>query len=499
MPSSANKEKVVNLEAEVVVIGGGGAGLPAALTAADEGTKKVIVIEKRFAAGGDGLRCNHIFAVGSHLQKEAGVTVTADEIYRQALEWHHHDRVKPRILRTLINNTAGTIHWLESKGVEFKLLFSHMSFDPTRVTTHVEKNMPEPDSLCTLGPMFKHLRKKTKEVGIQFLFRTSGKQILRGPDGKVSGIIATGKDGTEYRIKTKSVVLCPGSFNGNKELLKKYFPQYYNENMHHDALTTNTGDGLKIAEGAGAALEDYCTLIRHGNNSFDRESVHVPAAISGIPSTIWVNKKGVRYISEQGREVSGNVLAQQPEKIGFVLYDDKLLKSVLEKPLPMKKSTRLPTSPERILSPMQYLQKFNEEGYWVKIADTWDGIAEWIGCDPKTLKATVAQYNSFCANGYDDDFAKDKQFLVPLTTPPFYAIKFTMLMIETVGPVRVNERFEVLDKNDTPIPGFFAAGVITSGWESNDYGGTPAGTALSFSITSGRIAAKGAVKYAISN
>ena len=85
---------------------------------------------------------------------------------------------------------------------------------------------------------------------------------------------------------------------------------------------------------------------------------------------------------------------------------------------------------------------------------------------------------------------------MPLRTPPYYAIHFRQLWLETIGPVMINEHMEVLDNQDNnPIPGFYAAGVITSGWESYDYGGTPGGTALSFSMTSGRIAAWSAARY----
>ena len=108
-------------KADVVVIGGGGAGLPAALTAVEEGAKSVIVLEKRFTTGGDALRANWIFAIESHLQKEAGVDISRDDIYRKALEWHRYDRVNPRILRAFINKTADTIRWLEEKGIEFEL------------------------------------------------------------------------------------------------------------------------------------------------------------------------------------------------------------------------------------------------------------------------------------------------------------------------------------------------------------------------------------------
>lgn len=491
MSSNENGKNVV-LEADLVVIGGGGAGLPAALTAVDEGVRKVIVLEKRFAAGGDALRCNHIFAVGTHLQKEAGVTITADEIYRNALTFHRFDRVNPVILRTLINNTADSIHWMEGKGVEFKLLVSHHP-DPKTVTTHVEKSMPEPDSLCSLGKVFKHLIAKSKDAGIQFMFRTTPKKILRGEDGKVTGIIAKTKGGEEFTIKTNAVILCPGSFNGNKELLKKYFPFYWSDVYVTDALLSNTGDGIPIAEDAGAALSDTCCLIRH-SYSFET-TVNNRCHGAAHPGAVKVNKKGQRYLAEDMRDIGGNTVVQQPEMTVYGLYDDNIVQAVVDRNNPPQ-HPRIQAPPESVPDFREYLKKQTKIGPWVKIVDTLAEAADWIGCDPDALQATMDRYHTFCDQGYDEDFAKDPEFLIPLRTPPYYVIKFVPLMIESIGPVVVNEKMEVLDKQDKePIPGFYAAGVITSGWESYDYGGTPAGTALSFSITSGRIAGKSAVKY----
>ena len=481
------------IEADLVIIGGGGAGLPAALKAREEGVQRVVVLEKRFAPGGDALRCNHIFACESPLQKRLGSIVTRDDIFRQALEFHHY-RVNPSVLRTLINQTSDSIEWLEGKGVQFKLLL--MGKDIKTATTHVEKDMPEPDSLCSLGKVFRLLIQKSIDAGVQYLVRTSGKKILRGEDGRVTGVLAEMRDGRRIEIMTKAVILCPGSFVGNKEMLKKYFPNEYDEIYYTDALLSNVGDGLHIAADAGAAMSDSCALIRHAYSfrtlvNFRHENLP--------PSAILVNKKGQRYIDEGVRETGANVLIQQPEKVAYYLADDKVIQSVIDRgSIPVQYSSRLPTPfeklPDIVTDFRKYLNVRVKEG-WVKIADTWDDIAGWIGCDPENLKKTINRYNWFCDRGYDEDFAKDKKYLMPLRTPPYYAVHVRPLMIETIGPVIINENMEVLDKENKPIPGFYAAGVITSGWVGSDYGGTPNGTALSFSIGSGLIAARSAAGY----
>lgn len=489
----ATKNK--RLEADVVVIGGGGAGLPAALTAVEKGAS-VIVLEKRFATGGDALRANWIFACESHLQKEAGVTITRDDVFKEALEWHRYDRINPRILRAYINKSGDTIRWLEEKGVQFEL--RSMLPDPKMATGHWTKG---PSGLCAFGNVYRLLHQKCEDAGVQFTLRTSGKKIVRGSKGNVTGVLAVTRDRQELEIKARSVILSTGSFIGNKKLLKKYFPYYYDENVYWcDALLSNTGDGLIIADEAGAAMAKFCTLVREPNYSFETV-VNNRCRASLEPTAVWVNKRGQRYLTESTLSagcIIVNALIQQPGKIGYALYDDKMVQSIVEKGTPPQ-GTRIPIPPEKVPDFRQYLQKEAKKGVWTNISDTWDGIANWIGADPKVLKATVDKYNYFCAQGYDEDFVKEPEYLVPLRTPPYYAIKFRPLMIETIGPLRVNEFMEVLDKQDNPIPGFYAAGVIVSGWASYDHGGplVMAGSELGFSINSGRIAAENAAKFVL--
>lgn len=479
-PEKPTKNKY---EADVVVIGGGGAGLPAALSAADHGAK-VIVLDKRFAIGGNALRANWIMAIESHLQKKAGIKISRDETYEKALEWHRFDRVNPKILRAFINGTADTVKWLEQKGVQFQL-----KGDTSHWTTGT------PAGLCSFGWVYRLLYQRCHDAGVQFLLRTSGKKIIRGTAGNVTGVLAETRGGQEIEIKTRSVVLCPGSFLGNKELMKKYFPYYYDENATYtcDALLSNTGDGVKMAEDAGAALSDHCTLIKHpyaGETTLDNRCHGLLQPIS-----IKVNKRGQRYLSEAAMETQGNVFIQQPGRVGYALCDDKIIQRLVEQKVPTQ-GARIPTPPEKIPDFRQYVQKIARQGTVVKISDNWDDIAKWIGCEPKVLKATIDEYNSFCDKGYDEAFAKNKKFLLPLRTPPYYAVEFHLNLGDPIGPVIANERMEVLDKEDEPIPGFYTAGQMMTGWLSYDYGGTPGGTNLAHSIWSGRTAGQNAAEYA---
>ena len=134
----------------------------------------------------------------------------------------------------------------------------------------------------------------------------------------------------------------------------------------------------------------------------------------------------------------------------------------------------------------------------IRIADSWDDIANWIGAEPEVLIKTIDEYNTFCDHGSDGLFAKDSRYLLPLRSKPFYAIKGDLIFLETIGGIRINERMEVLDENSNIIPGLYAAGVDTGGWEPDTYCDKLSGAALGFSINSGRIAGERAVKHILS-
>ena len=138
------------------------------------------------------------------------------------------------------------------------------------------------------------------------------------------------------------------------------------------------------------------------------------------------------------------------------------------------------------------LQSETEKG-GVKISGSWKEIADWIGADYKTLIKNISEYNFYCFKGHDDAFAKEPGYLLPLESPPFYAVKAMAVLLDTIGGIRINERMEVLDTQNKPIPGLYAAGVATSGWESEVYCSELSASAFGFAVNSGRIAAENAV------
>ncbi len=453
------------LEADLVIIGGGGAGLAAALTAAEKGVKRVIVLEKRGGLGGNTARATGLFACESPVQARERIIADKDELFRRAMNWAHWSRVNPRIFRAFLNKSGDTIRWLEEKGLEFNVIAFFPNQEPR--VEHVPKGKG--------AQLTQVLAEKCRELGVQLLLRSSGKKIRLDKDGKITGVLAV--KGEELEIKTGSVIIATGGFGGNKRLLKKYCPLYF-DGMGVRGLPL-AGDGLLMAQEAGAAIEDFVTMLKEGPRvdlntwplmGLEREAV-----------TLWVNKKGERFTDEATGAhpfEAVNAIIQQPDRVVYTLLDSAIRQKMTEKLPGLEKALQAEAGRGR-----------------VTIAGSWDDIARWIGADPEALKATIEEYNAFCDHGYDGIFAKERRYLWPLRRAPYYAIRCQPHLLDTLGGIRINERMEVLDRQDIPVPGLYAAGVATSGWESETYCSDLNGSAFGYAINSGRIAGENAASF----
>ena len=205
---------------------------------------------------------------------------------------------------------------------------------------------------------------------------------------------------------------------------------------------------------------------------------------------------GERFIDEsQGLHafVGATAVLRQPEKVGYILLDERMIQSI------ENNGVILGRGKDRTLfrRGMPGLQKelcnaAVTNNSRVKIAENWADLAGWIGAEPEVLESNINQYNNFCDTGYDQEFVKNPKYLVPLRTGPFYAIKAELIFLQTVGGLKVNDRMEVLNHQNMPIPGLFAAGVDIGGWEPDTYCDALSGAAFGFSVNSGRIAGENA-------
>jgi fumarate reductase flavoprotein subunit len=217
---------------------------------------------------------------------------------------------------------------------------------------------------------------------------------------------------------------------------------------------------------------------------------------SDEPNTIWVNKKGERFTDEAtgfNRFESVNAVLRQPGSFCYTILDHRIMKNITEEGVIKGVGCIVPSGTK--LPGLERSLKLIEEKGNARIADSWDKIAEWMEIKPDTLQETIDTYNSFCDNGYDEDFAKERIYLEALRTPPYYALKCYPRFLGTIGGIKINHHMEVLDKEDNPIPGLYAAGVDTGGWESDTYNAVLSGTTFGFALNSGRIAGENAAAY----
>ncbi|HVN97373.1 MAG TPA: FAD-dependent oxidoreductase [Syntrophorhabdaceae bacterium] len=463
---------------EIVVIGGGGSGLAAAVAAAEKG-KRVLVAEKRRNLGGDTAMAGGFFAAESPALKRLRNESSKAELIKKALSYAHW-KTDPMIVRAFINKSGDTAEWLVNMGIKFADISQFIPTQGPRIF-HLPRGLG-------IG-VVKVLAKRCQDLGVQILRGVAIKKILIDDDGETIGVMAVSND-KDFRIHAKSVIVAAGGYAGNKQLLRQHYP-YYTETLHAVGLPL-TGDGLIMATEAGAATEGLGTLLLRG--PYFRGALDV-VTVAMEPNTIWVNKRGERFVDETSGFTwpeAANALNRQPEKVSFTLFDEEIKRGFIERGLIKGYANKPPLTK---LTKLEKKLEIEAAKGGIKISYSLEQIARWIGAIPKVLINTVSEYNLSCERGYDDLLLKDGSFLVPLRKPPYYAIKCHQGFLGTIGGIKINHHMEVLNQEGDSIPGLFAAGAGTGGWESDTYCLELSGSAFGFALNSGRIAGENAADY----
>lgn len=415
-----------------------------------------------------------LFGVGSPVQKRLGIDADKEKLFKIAMDYAHWT-INPWIVRVFIEKSGDTIRWLEENGLKFEV----RALYPGQV--HLVWHIPEGRGAAVT----KFLSKRCQELDVPLLCKTTAKRILTDRKGKLTGVLAS-KGDKEFKISVKSVIIATGGYGGNKDLLKKYCPSY-SENMVCSGLP-HMGDGLTMATKIGGATEGLGII--HLAGARFQGSAYV-RALSREPQIVLLNKKGERFTDEAitfNTPEYANTVYRQPDKVVYALFDSKIKQGIIQSGF--QKFPQLIKTTEL----EEQLRLETDKGK-IKIADSWDEIARWIGTKSEALKTTVGEYNSLCDQQCDKVFGKEKRYLVALRTPPYYAIKCYSSYLGTIGGIKINQRMEVLNHKDNPIPGLYAVGADTGGWESDTYCAILSGSAFGFAINSGRIAGENAVKY----
>lgn len=493
--------------ADLIIVGAGGAGLSAAVTAKDLDVKNVLVLEKMPVIGGNTLRCASAFnAADPDRQKALPMTETLKEAVVKAIsekpvseehaklmadvkakyeaylksgsktlfdcpEWHAlqtyngGDKVgQIPLIRQYSNNVLDTLHWMQSKGSPVMDRVSQGAGALWQRTHQLDA----PAGLGLIDPLYQSAVKQ----GVNFKLGMRVQDLILNDKGRVIGVTATDKVGNKYEFASKDgVILATGGYSQNKEMRRKSAPH-----LTPEMVSTNqpgaTGDGIVIAtrHGADTTGMNYVQvypLATPGTGALQGRA----RKMSGLDDVIDVNKNGERFVKEDARR--DEFVAAIKKQPGGVVYD--INDSSIVKPL----------------------NSFNEDvetlvsiGRIYK-ADSLADLAKQLGMPADKLEATVAEFNKMVEAKNDPKFGR-KLFDRPIVKPPFYATPRAPSIHHTMGGLQISTNAQVLDKNGKPIPGLYAAGEVTGGIHgSNRLGGNATADVLTF----GRIAAKSAVAY----
>ena len=461
---------------DLLIIGGGAAGLSAAVTAAQAGLS-VTVLEKRKFAGGNGQYAEGVFAAGSRLQKRNNIDADPEKLFRAAMEYSHW-RADARLTRALIDASGETVDWLTELGVPFSRVLHHM---PNQSPEVFHMAYPAPTGARVMAV----LKESCARLGVALVTEARAVALLRA-DGAVTGAKAE-VAGEAAVFPARCVLIATGGFAGNPELMRQLIPDCEPEAYMHLKGIPMTGDGLLMAREAGAAIcrdvaIEGCAPVFRGRWE-----------ITGLirrPDCLWVNGEGRRFCDESICEdfiFGQNAVARQPGRRCWAILDGSAVRRAFESLPPlMAEPAAAKIGMEELYEALELELGRNQ----IFRASSPGKLAALMGVDAGVFSAELAAYNASCAAGYDALFGKDRRALLPLTEGPYYAVPAGMDIITTHGGIRTDSVFRVLTPEYRPVPGLFAAGIDISGVDSADYSVGLSGHAFGFALAGGRLAAR---------
>lgn len=474
-------------DADIAVIGGGAAGLAAAITAAEKGAK-VIVLEKANTTGGCANMAMGLLGVETKLQKERLIDLTRERAFEKFMDYTHW-RSDARLVKNYIYQSSETIEWLQDMGVEFALPSKY--FPGSEATWHIIKPKTGNPGLRAAATMIKAMTERAEELGVTIMLETPVKNLIKD-NGDIIGVTASDKEG-ELEVYAGAVIISTGGFGDSPEFIKKYTPYEWGKDLYSYRIPGLTGDGIQMAWDAGAG-KDYMDmeLVFFAPNTGGYAPIELPFR----QPNLFVNLDGKRFYNEEVVEnpvFSVNAIARQKNRVVFSIVDDKILKRYEENGLDL---INVVTSSMDMSYFNQEMEEHVKNGSDVLfVADTIEELAEKTGIDKEGLTETLKQYNEACQSGYDQEFNKKRRYLKPIDGHKFYALKFAPSAYGSMGGIKINEKTEVITELADKIPGLYAAGTDAYSICNPDYVFVLPGNSLGFAVNSGRMAGKHAIEY----
>ena len=492
------------IDADVVVVGAGGAGMTAAITAAGEG-KTVVILESQSMVGGNSVRATGGMNAGKTVYQDenefgesAGVEKTlktAAEKYAdnetitalaktvseqwaayQANPTGYFDSVElmeldtmiggkgindPALVETLCENSADAIDWLDEHGITLHNVSSFGGASVKRIHRPVNA---EGKTVSVGSYMIPLLQENCEKAGVKMMLDTTATEILTDANGAAVGVKATGASGETVTVNAKAVVLATGGFGANLDMVVKYKPEL------KGFMTTNApgiqGQGIEMAQAIGAATVDMDQIQIHPTVEANTAAL-ITEGLRG-DGAILINEEGQRFIDEVGtRDVVSAAEIAQTGSYSWLVVDQAMVDA------------------------SSVIQGYIKKGYTVT-GTTYEELGKAMGVDAAAFAETMEKWNGYVEAKNDPDFGRTS-FANPLNTAPYYAVKVTAGVHHTMGGLKINANTEVLNEKGEVIPGLFAAGEVTGGVHGANRLG---GNAVADFTVFGRIAGAAASDYA---
>ena len=500
--ASAAEDRVI--DTDIVIVGAGGAGMTAAITAAEAG-KDVVILESQAMVGGNSVRAtggmnaaktpaqdenefNEAAGVEKTLETAASewadnetITALADTVAEQWAEYQanpegYFDSVElmeldtligghgindPALVEALCSNSADAIDWLAEQGIELTSVSSFGGASVKRIHRPVDS---EGKTISVGSYMIPLLQSKCEELGVEILLNTTANKILTDADGAAVGIEATDKNGAAVTVNAKAVILATGGFGANLDMVVEYKPDLAG------FMTTNApgaqGQGIDMAVAIGAGTVDMDQIQIHPTVEANTAAL-ITEGLRG-DGAILVNAEGNRFTDEVGtRDVVSAAEIAQTGSYSWLVIDQAMVDA------------------------SSVIQGYIKNGYTVS-GETYEELAEAMSVDAAAFAATMEKWNAAVAAGVDEEFGRTS-FANPLDTAPYYAIKVTAGIHHTMGGLTINPQTQVLAGDGTVIDGLYAAGEVTGGVHGGNRLG---GNAVADFTVFGRIAGEQAAAYA---
>lgn len=501
--ANANVTSETMIQTDIIVVGGGLAGMSAGLTAVESGVK-VVIFEKLPSLGGAGVYPEGSLGIGTNIQKKENKGHRTELDAFDKIVDYHHWRINAAAIRSLIAHSGETINWVESQGVKFKGLRTAFPPEKTLWTWHIyEKNG---------ASVTKNFYKKILAGGGTILLETPVKKLIRDESGEIVGVEAlntvTGEKVTAYG---KAVIIATGGFANNRDMIEKYITDVNQPNMvpvklRGPLIDGREGDGINMAIAIGAATAGMQTIA--GNSpyidqdppihQFNGADYQKQARTSLSQPFLWVNRHGERFYNESAGSNFSDVYNAMTMNGGvmYSIFDDTMRqKMIKEGPVTPFNAIVVPGQPMTALD--QAIEIGMKEG-WAFKAATLDDLAKQLNMEPEMLKATVARVNQYAKAGVDDEWGRKPEHLFTFSDQgPYYAMKGIRAYFLTLGGLKMNSDLQVYDTNEQIIPGLYVTGQDIGGLYDSSYDLLLEGSASGFALTSGRMAVQHIIKTRI--